>query len=84
MFRVQVNRSSDGKFQKLENMLKDYGQEYVFGMATEIADNSPCRYWNLHHESIMLALPAVSPTAPTTGTPRPQGEGRVQALNNKV
>jgi hypothetical protein len=74
MLRVQVNRGLDGKFQKLENMLKDYGQEYVFGMATEIADNSPVdtgTYMREHN----VGTTAVSPTTPTTGTPRPPGEG---------
>jgi hypothetical protein len=74
MLRVQVNRGLDGKFQKLENMLKDYGQEYAFGMATEIADNSPVdtgTYMREHN----VGTTAVSPTAPTTGTPRPEGEG---------
>ena len=74
MLRVQVNRGLDGKFQKLENLLENFQQEYVFGMATEIATRSPVdtgTYMKAHR----VGTSAVAQTIPTSGEKRPFGDG---------
>ena len=38
---IQVNRSLDGKFQKLSDMLEGYAEIYTQKMATELVLNSP-------------------------------------------
>jgi hypothetical protein len=40
-FNVRVNRGLDGKFRKLEQLVENFREEYLWGMAEEIVDNSP-------------------------------------------
>ena len=69
MFRVQVNRSSDGKFQKVSNMLEGYRDLYLNEMAAQLVLFSPVdtgTYITGHH----VGLTAVTPTRSSEGKER--------------
>jgi hypothetical protein len=40
-FNVRVNRGLDGKFRKLEQLIDNFREEYLMGLAEEIVFNSP-------------------------------------------
>ena len=69
MFRVQVNRSSDGKFQKVSDMLDGYRDLYLHEMAAQLILFSPVdtgTYITGHH----IVLTAVTPTRSSEGKER--------------
>ena len=83
MLRLQVNRGLDGKFRKLEQLVENFQQEYVFGMATEIATRSPAdtgTYMKQHH----VGTTAVPQTVPATGPRRPPGEDPFGATHQSL
>lgn len=83
LLNVQVNRGLDGKFRKLEQLIENFQQEYVFGMATEIATRSPAdtgTYMKQHH----VGTTAVPQTVPATGPRRPPGEGPFGATHQSL
>ena len=70
-FRVTVSRGVDGKFRKLEDLLKDFQEEYLRGFANSIVLDSPVdtgTYMKSH----------VISTSPQSGNVSSHGEERNQ------
>lgn len=71
MINVQVNRGLDGKFRKLEDMLEDFRDLYLQGMADQLVLYSPVDT-GTYISSHSVGLSEVPKTNSSSGKPRNQ------------